>query len=135
MAEKTTEELVIELGVLNTQIKENKDFYTGLVHQYREARAKAVKLQERRSEINALLVNLKSSEKIAKKEARLNELIKAKEEATKLGIRTVEKKRADNAMPVAAHRSKEESPEIDPLAGELDEPVNLGDLEKELDIF
>jgi uncharacterized coiled-coil DUF342 family protein len=129
---KTVEELTVEVENINTQIKELKESRAGWAKLWDEAAVKIKELSAQRAVLNTEMQTLRVSEKASKKEAHLQELIKAKEEAARLGIKvTSGRKKAETEMPVAAHRSEVE----DPLAGNLTEEVNIDDLEKELNIF
>jgi pyridoxine 5'-phosphate synthase PdxJ len=129
MAEKTFEEMSAELEKLNTQIKEAKEFRDELARQYKESAELSKEYKAVRIEILAALNCQKKTEKINKKQEHLAELLRAKEEAEKLGIKVRGHKSADTAMPqaAAAHESA--------LEGDLTENVNIDDLESELNLF
>jgi hypothetical protein len=132
MAEKTFEELTVELAELKSKIDAEKELRDKLVTDFKASQASTEVFKARRNEINILLKTARSTDKIAKKEAHLAELLKAKEEAEKLGINSG-KQRVDTLMPVAAHRSESVSEIVE--GGSLSDTVNLDNIESELDIF
>jgi recombinational DNA repair ATPase RecF len=133
MAEKTFEELTVELVELKSKIDAEKELRDKLVADFKASQANTEVFKARRNEINLLLKTVRSTDKIAKKEAHLAELLKAKEEAEKLGISLSGKKKVDTQMPVAAHRSESVSEIVE--GGSLSDPVSLDNLESELDLF
>jgi septal ring factor EnvC (AmiA/AmiB activator) len=131
---KTIEELSSELTTLQTKVKEGKELRAKLALEYKQSQVKDKELRAQIQTISAEIKTTRNAEKLSQKEAHLAELLKAKEEASKLGVRVAgHKKTAAENMPeeAAAHRPIE-----DVVAeGNLDDPVDIADLEKELDLF
>jgi septal ring factor EnvC (AmiA/AmiB activator) len=131
---KTIEELSSELTTLQTKVKEGKELRAKLALEYKQSQVEDKELRAQIQTISAEIKTTRNAEKLTQKEAHLAELLKAKEEASKLGVRVAGHKKPasdDTPLEAAAHRPIEE------VVGEgsLDEPVNIADIEKELDIF
>jgi len=128
----TVAQMMTEIESLKSQIKEGQSKLKTMGKEWKEIarnnKATRLKIQE----IYLQIRTERSKEKIASKQAKLAELLRAKEEAAKIGVNVTGRKRVDTNMPAAAaaHRSKDSS-----LNGNLDEPVDMNNLESELEIF
>lgn len=131
MANKTMVELTTELETLRSEMTTNKESSAKLVEEFEILKTRRGELKTQIDALNIELKTIKLTEKAAGKEAKLAELLKAKEAAASLKEVAHSRRSVNASEAVAAHKT----PNIDPLAGDLSDTVDLKALEDQLDIF